>query len=141
MFSSAVIVGRIGKNPESRTVGNTEVVTTSVAVETGFGERKKTTWYKLEIWGKSAASFMQYAGTGDLVVANGELTLDEYARKSDGVTKQIPKLNAREWRLVPGGRREGGTSPSPRPKAPVPATPPPQHRHGDPNADPENPPF
>ena len=43
-FANAVLMGRLGRDPELKTVGNgTSLCTFSIAVNTGFGEREVTT--------------------------------------------------------------------------------------------------
>lgn len=43
------VVGRVGKDPFVKQANDTEVVATTVAKRTGFGEGQ-TVWYDVEVW-------------------------------------------------------------------------------------------
>ena len=77
-MTNATLVGNLGKDAESRSTTKGEtVVTLSLATTHGFGDRKKTTWWKVTVFGKAA----EWAGKwvkGEKVAASGEVYLDEW---------------------------------------------------------------
>ena len=84
-FNSCNISGNAGKDAEIKYIGsaNTPLCEISIAIDSGYGERKNTIWTKLVIWGK-AAEFMSRACKGDTIVAIGaEYTVDSWEK--DGV--------------------------------------------------------
>lgn len=80
---SGTIIGRLGKDPETRTTqGGQAVCSFSVATDHGFGERKKTTWTKVVVFGKQAEFCQKNLIKGDRVAASGALYLDEWEGKN-----------------------------------------------------------
>ncbi|MFK5283944.1 single-stranded DNA-binding protein, partial [Lacticaseibacillus paracasei] len=54
-MKNLTLAGNIGKRAELRKTGNGESVAGfSVAVDDGFGDKKRTLWFDVSIWGKRA---------------------------------------------------------------------------------------
>ena len=67
-------IGRLGKDPELRfTSDNKAVCNFSVAVDRGWGESKKTVWYKVAVWEKKAEACNQYLHKGSKVYVEGNM--------------------------------------------------------------------
>jgi len=82
-YSKTVIVGRVGKDPEWREVGN-GLCTFGVAVNKSWkdneGEwQEKTSWFDVSLWGKSGQYMMDKVHKGDTVLVSGEME----SRKTD----------------------------------------------------------
>lgn len=92
MFSGQ-ITGRLARDAESRTTASgLTVATFTVPNDTGYGERKKTDWVKVTVFGKSA----EFAGRlvkGDIVACSGQVCTDEWTNK-DGIAKTTLCLTA-----------------------------------------------
>jgi len=75
-----IATGRIGKDAEIKyTSKGTAVARFSVAVDSGFGEQKKTTWIEGSIFGKRAeGNLPNYLVKGAQIAFSGELGLDEW---------------------------------------------------------------
>lgn len=97
--------GRLGNNAEKRaTPSGTSVATFSVAVESGYGDQKKTTWVRCALWGKRAeGNLVQFLTKGQLVGVSGELFTREY--ESKGENKTSVEVNVGEINLL-GGKPE-----------------------------------
>ena len=79
MFSKTIIIGRLGHSPSKiETKTGTPMCTFSVAVDTGYGDRKVTDWYNVSAYGKQAENCLQYLGKGSLVNVTGTVHLREY---------------------------------------------------------------
>lgn len=79
--ASITVVGRLARDPETRmTSTGKQIVSGSVAV----GPRDKTQWYKVQGWEK-AGEWLKDAKKGDLVYAQGTLTIGTYEKKTGGV--------------------------------------------------------
>lgn len=79
--------GNLGHSAEQRFAPNGDsVVSFSVAVKSGYGDKEQTTWAKCSMWGKRGESVLPYLTKGQLVGISGEVTLREYERK-DGSGK------------------------------------------------------
>lgn len=83
-FSKIFLVGRLGKDPHLHTTNNGKTVCNfSIAVDSGSGEHKKTTWFNISAWGKPGEAAHKYLTKGSEVAISGTPTLREFER-SDG---------------------------------------------------------
>lgn len=83
---SGTLIGRLGKDPETRsTSGGTTICTFSVATDHGFGDKKKTTWVKVSVFGKQAEFAQNNLVKGDSVAVSGAMYLDEWDGKNGKV--------------------------------------------------------
>ena len=99
--------GRIGRDAEtgSTTSGST-VCNFPVAVESGYGDKKQTTWVRCAIWGKRAEGGLpQYLKKGAQVVVSGELSTREF-KKKEGDNGFSVEIRVAELTLV-GGQANG----------------------------------
>lgn len=77
--------GNLGNQAEQRyTTGGDSVVSFSVAVKSGYGDKEKTTWANCAMFGKRGESVLPYLGKGQLVGISGEVTLRQYDTKDGG---------------------------------------------------------
>jgi len=74
------IDGYLSKDAETRQVGDQTVTTWNIPVKQGFGDREKTNWFRVNIWGKRA-DYASRATKGEYAIASGELTIGEYNGK------------------------------------------------------------
>ena len=75
--------GRLGKDAELRTTQAGEAVLGfSIAVDQGYGDKKKTQWVECSIWGKRGEKLAQYLTKGAIVVVSGECSLREWESKT-----------------------------------------------------------
>jgi single-strand DNA-binding protein len=90
------LIGRLGKDPESRTTpGNRKVVTFSVAVGHRWkdkqGEQKTLTdWFNIEAWGNLGEICEKYLHKGQLVYLEGRMKTDKYDH--NGETRYFTKV-------------------------------------------------
>jgi single-strand DNA-binding protein len=119
------IIGRVGKDPESRTTSTgTEYATFSVAVKRR-GAQDKTDWFAVKAWGKTAGVCMQYVAKGRQVAITGSVQIDEWEGQ-DGTRRTTVTVNANDVQLLDkrddqgGGQRdqERFAQPAQRPAAP-----------------------
>ena len=117
MFSQTTIIGRLGQSPRMTTSKTGKSVCSfSVAVDTGYGESKKTDWFNVATFGKTAEVANTYLTKGSLVCVVGVVHLHTYQGK-DGTTKASLELVGSDVRfLTPKSERpQQQTSPSPVP--------------------------
>lgn len=106
-FAHVVIAGHIGGDVETRDAGKTTVTNFSVAVNTGYGDRECTTWWRVSVWGKRGEAAQQYLKKGSAVIISGE----PQNRKYDGKNGEAYSLeigNA-DWSFA-GGKSQAGQS-------------------------------
>lgn len=90
-----VLTGRLGKNPEVRATNNGKSVASfSIAVDDGWGEKKKTDWWDIEAWDKTAEAVGRLVTAGKRVTVTGSLKKDEWQDKNSGEKKSKTKIRA-----------------------------------------------
>lgn len=100
-------VGRVGKDAVTRFTGAGEPVTGfSLAVDSGFGDKKQTIWLDCSAWGKRYEGVAQYVTKGTQVHVQGELGTREHEGKT------YLTLRVAELKLV-GGKKDAD-APAPR---------------------------
>ena len=77
MEFSTFVIGRLGKDPETKKVGDRSVTSYSVATNP---TKDKTVWVKVTTWGDQADRDAQYLTKGSLVKCDGTLQSDENGR-------------------------------------------------------------
>lgn len=81
-MNSTNLIGRCGTTPEQKTTTGGKLVTNfRLAVDDGYGEKKKTLWIGVQCWEKTAEVVSQYLKKGDQVAVTGKLQSDEFTPK------------------------------------------------------------
>jgi len=108
-------IGNVGSNAELRsTSGGTTVAQFSLAITSGYGKNKATTWLRCNVWGKQGETLAPMILKGDRLGVTGEIALQEWDNK-DGGKSQSLELNVRDVTLLGEKRQQ-----APQPKAAVP---------------------
>lgn len=80
MFTELV---RLGKDAELKQAGQTEILSLYAAYDVGFGDKKKTQWIGLTMFGKRAAQVAGMMVKGAQIMATmDEVQVEEYNGKS-----------------------------------------------------------
>lgn len=99
------IIGRVGKGGASiKTVRDREVLSWSVACDSGYGDNKTTLWFDCALWGARGAKLADMIAQGDRIGVTGTLS----RREHDG--KTYLKIDASDVTLL-GDKRDGGDQP------------------------------
>ena len=100
-----LISGNLGRDPESRfTTSGKKVVNFSIAVNDGYGENKKTYWFDVVTWEKTADSVEEYLSKGSKVLVEGRLQVRTYEKdgktvyKTEIIAYRVEFLDAAERR-------------------------------------------
>ncbi len=123
-INKVIIVGNVGKDPETRyTAGGAAITTLSVATSEQWkdkqtGENKEhTEWHRVKFFGRLAEIAGEYLRKGSQVYVEGKLRTDKYTDK-EGVDRYATDIIAEEMQML-GGRQGaeggGGRSESERP--------------------------
>jgi len=84
---------RLGADAEQRfTASGESVVSFNGAIDSGFGDKKVTTWIKFILWGKRGSGVFPYLKKGGKVVCTGELTNRKWQGK-EGEDRYSLELN------------------------------------------------
>lgn len=109
-LNNVQIIGRLGKDPESRyTTNSKHVCKFSVGVDAyvpaNSDRPKHCEWFNVVCWEKLADVCVQYLSKGDLVYCQGELNTREYEK--DGQRKYFTELNMRSMQMLKTKPKEG----------------------------------
>jgi single-strand DNA-binding protein len=85
-MANITIHGNIGRDPELRTAGSSQVLSFSVA-DKGFipvkgGGQAPAQWYNVEVWGQQGERLYNTLAKGSEVVISGQLVQRPYTNKS-----------------------------------------------------------
>lgn len=74
-----VLTGRLGKDPEVKSLPNGNTVASfSIALDRGYGDKKKTVWADVEAWGKTAEAVGRLVVKGNRVTVVAEYDVDTW---------------------------------------------------------------
>ena len=117
--------GHCAADAETRfTPAGDAIVSFSVGVKSGYGEKASTTWARCSMFGKRGQAVADYLLKGQLVGVVGELSAREWEDKQ-GQKRTSIEVRVNELTLL--GKKQGGASQpeAPRPQqAPQPSAPP-----------------
>jgi single-strand DNA-binding protein len=101
-MNTGTFAGNIGRDAETKTVGDTTVTNFSLAVNTGFGDKKSTLWVGCAMWGSRGQKLEQYLTSGTKVAVSGDIDVRAYSAK-DGTPKAEMTCNVQRLTLQGGG--------------------------------------
>lgn len=123
-LNKAMIIGRLGVDPELRyTQNNRAVVTLKVATDSSYtdksGEKvENTEWHRVVVWGKQAESCDRYLKKGRLVYVEGNIQTRKWQDK-DGNDRYITEIRAQRVQFLDRGdgkeKAAGGGGQPPHP--------------------------
>ena len=87
-MNQITLLGNLTKNLESRTIGETEVYSGTLAVPRGYTD--KTDFINISIWGQLGERTAKYNGKGSKLLVTGELNIDQSG------DKYYTKVNVRQ---------------------------------------------
>jgi single-strand DNA-binding protein len=96
-LNKCMLIGNLGADPETRTVGATTVcsirLATSAKYKTRDGEQKEDTqWHNVEAWGRVGELIQQYCRKGSRVYVEGDIRYRAYEK--DGVKRTATTIRA-----------------------------------------------
>jgi single-strand DNA-binding protein len=112
--NKVILVGRLGRDPETRYTGGGQAVANfSMATDETYkdknGERqKRTEWHKIVVWSKLAEIAQQYLKKGSLLYLEGRLQTREWQDK-EGQKRTTTEIVGTNFRML-GGRAEGAAA-------------------------------
>ena len=104
-LNKAMIIGRLGRDPEVRyTQSNTAVATMNVATTEKFKDRngelqENTEWHRIIAWGRLAEICQQYLKKGSLAYFEGSIQTNEWEDK-EGQKRYTTEIKALKMRML-----------------------------------------
>ena len=121
--NKVVIIGHLGKDPETRfassgeAICNFSIATTETWKDKATGEKKEATeWHRINAFGKLAEICSQYLKKGSQVYIEGSLRTRKWQDK-DGQDRYTTEIRADEMKML--GSRQGEAPPREREAAPA----------------------
>lgn len=114
MFQQTIIIGRLTRDPEQKAAGQSQVTRFSVAVDEGFGDKKKTHFFNVAAWSKLGDSVMAYTKKGSVVAVQGEML----SSKPDAITYW--ELRADKVKFLPSSNDGQGAARQSQPQQQAP---------------------
>jgi len=112
MYSIATVAGRLGRDSELKyTAEGRAVLEVSLAEDRGFGDKKKTIWWRLTLWGDQAEKGIELLKKGKAIIADGTVDVSAYLGQ-DGTAKASLELTVYHWRFLPDGSKRDGSEPA-----------------------------
>ncbi len=105
-------VGRTTKEPETRYTQAAEPMAVSkftIAIDAGYGEKKKTNFVPVVCFGKTAEYVERFLRKGKLVAVQGEYTTGSY-EKQDGTKVYTTNINASKVQVLEYEKTDDNTS-------------------------------
>jgi single-strand DNA-binding protein len=109
MINKAVLVGRVGGEPESKyTPQGSHVISFSVATNKKWKDQsgqqhESTEWHNVVAWNKIADIIQKYVHKGDLVYVEGSLETQSWEK--EGTKFYKTQVNCQELKML-GGKKE-----------------------------------
>lgn len=95
-----VLTGRLGKNPEVKTTPSGKSVGSfSIAVDRGYGDKKRAVWVNIEVWNKTAEAVARLVTAGKRVTVVGELD-EETWKDKEGNDRRRTKVVAQSVDII-----------------------------------------
>ena len=108
-LSNYCFTGRLGQDAQVKTINDKKLLEVSVAVNTGYGTNKKTTWYKIKIWGNRADTLAPMLLKGTAVAGCGELSTNEWDG-NDGKHHTDLEINCNVINIQSSGKKQEDSS-------------------------------
>ena len=110
-LNKVMLIGRLGKDPDIRQVGNNGTTLANLSVATveskknGQGDwEEHTEWHRVTVWGRQADAVAEYLSKGSQVYIEGKLQTRQYHDK-DGNQRYTTEIVA--WNVIFLGGRSG----------------------------------
>jgi len=117
MLNKVFLIGRLGKDPETRyTSGGSAVCNFSIATDETFKDRsgqkqKHIEWHKIIAWSKLAEICQQYLKKGSLVYVEGKIQSRQWEDKRSGEKRTAFEIVASTMKML-GDKPERTAAPA-----------------------------
>ena len=123
MLNKVILIGRLGRNPETRYMPNGEAVCNfSVATDESWKDaqgnrQERTEWHNITMYRRLAEIAAQYLKKGSLVYIEGRIQSRKYTGK-DGIERTAYEIIGSEMKMLGGGNDSGQQNAQHTPPAP-----------------------
>lgn len=108
-MNNVCIMGRLTRDAELRaTQTGKSVASFTIAVDSGYGEKKTANFIPCVAWEKTAEFISKYFGKGDMIAITGELRSRSYEK--DGQKRTVVEILVSNVDFC-GGKKESSSAP------------------------------
>jgi len=94
-YNKIIMMGRLTKDPDLRSIpSGTPICEFGIAVDSGFGDNKRTCFIDVTVWGKQAEFVHKYFKKGSGIHVDGRLDLDTWDDKNGGGKRYKHRITA-----------------------------------------------
>lgn len=112
-MNKAILIGRLGRDPELRTTeSGKDVCTFSVATTERYGGEAHATWHNCVAWGQTAKMIAEYLAKGREIAIEGRISNRSYDK--DGQTKWVSEVIVDRFEFV-GSKAKSDDTPADTP--------------------------
>ena len=108
-MNSVILIGNLARDPELRYstgMNQTAICRFTIAVNDGYGERERTSFIPIVVFGKSAENCDRFLSKGRKVAVNGRIQTGSYTNK-EGNKVYTTEVIANNVEFLGGGSGEG----------------------------------
>lgn len=92
-MNKVILIGRWTKDIDFKALESGKSLSkSSIAIDDGYGEKKQTYFFDVEMWGKTAEAVANFSGKGKRVAIEGRLKVDTWEK--DGQKRSAVKIIA-----------------------------------------------
>ncbi len=103
-INKVFIIGRLGKDPESKKAGESKVTKFSVATSEKYKDQETTTWHNIVVWGKLGELCVKFLKKGSQACIEGKIQTRVYDK--DGEKKYFTEIVATNVMFLDSKPRE-----------------------------------
>jgi single-strand DNA-binding protein len=105
-MNKIILSGRWSKEIDLKyTAQGTAVAKSSIAVDDGYGDKKKTNFFDVEMWGKTAENTATYSSKGKKVLLEGRIKAEKWEK--EGKTYYAFKVVADQVEFIEPKPKDG----------------------------------
>ena len=115
-MNKIILLGNVGKDPETRTLENgTKVTSLTIATSETWKDKQgnkmeELQWHSVQLWRGLAEVAEKYVKKGSKLLIEGKVTYRSYEDK-EGNTKYITEIVGKEMKMLGGKQQEQGSKP------------------------------
>ena len=99
-------IGRLTRDPETKFTPQGKGITSFViAIDVGFGDKKKTIFWECKIWGERGETFAKYVFKGHQVGIEARIDQEEWVDKATGEQRKKLVLVVNDFTLLSNGEK------------------------------------
>lgn len=111
-MNKIIVTGGLGRDAELKGLPSGKyVLEFSIAVNSGYGDNKKTYWWKAKMFGERAVKLAEHFTKGTKLMIEGVPELREYEAKDGSGKKISPEIFVTDFEFI-GGKKESGAEAS-----------------------------